>query len=553
MLTLMKVHYSILLAMMVFCLLVFSCGNGGASGAPGGPDGSGSSNPASPGVSASDPDGGSAGGSQTGNSATNLSPEEQEKLRLASIDPARPQFSLASRISKSAVTVSLSCPTPEAKIAYTLDGSEPKPGKSKDYSGSLTISSSSIIRAMAYIPGGKQSKPVEADYTIGEICVGKAANGDGTRSRPFSSLKAGLEAATSLGITTLKIAGGQYPGSVVLQSKLQISGGWSKAFTKRGAEKTILIGDSLPGVSKSDPGYAVKISGSDTAELKLERLEIRGGEASYSCALLVSAGATPSLSNCQFQGGSGSYGYGAIVIGAAAPSFSSCQFDGGASPSSIGLSIDSAQAKLYSCVAAAGSGNVTASGASLTDSKINAYNSVFAGSAANTSTGISLWNSKSSVIEGCTLWGGSGRQATALFISVSNPAVSSSIIAAAGKKESYGIYHNYGGEVPAFLKNCLFTGCESALYFDADTRIAYINLADTGKFISAAGKPLAAIATSASLFLPLDLGPTPLCKTPAELVPGIAGGGLISTVSAIDLAGRKRTEPATIGAYEIDR
>ena len=50
-------------------------------------------------------------------------------------------------------TVAITCATPGATIRYTLDGSPPSPTFGNIYTGPLTISTTTILRAMAYAPG----------------------------------------------------------------------------------------------------------------------------------------------------------------------------------------------------------------------------------------------------------------------------------------------------------------------------------------------------------------------------------------------------------------
>lgn len=477
---------------------------------------------------------------------TSETPEASSKQ---TIDPGRPEFNLASGVSKGGVIVSLSCTVEEAQIVYTLDGSDPKPGTSKVYSAPLKITTSTIVKARSYIPDGGSSALVSNDYTIGEICVANGGSGDGSRSRPLGSLKAALAMVAASGISTIKLTSGSYQAILELQAAVTISGGWNSSFTKNSGTRSIVSGTDMAGKSATAPAYAVKISNSD---VKLENLDIRSAEAEFTAGLFITQNATPNLYNCILTAGSGSYGYGAIITQGANPTFTLCRLDGGPNPTSTGIYLDSASATLLSCISAAGSGTITGYGANLIGGQITAYSSVFAGNTANSSYGIKMANSKGSVLESCTIWGGSGNQSQALFITIGNPTVSSCIIAANGKQKSYGIYDNYGASAPAVLKNSAFTGCETGLYFDADTNTAFTSLIDGSKFTNSAGKTLSAATAVACQSLLFNVGASPNCKTPADAPSSVLSGGLASTNWNQDVAGKERTTPWAIGAWEIE-
>lgn len=479
-----------------------------------------------------------------------LSPADQELARLQAIVPATPIASAPSGVSKAGFKVTLSCATPEAKIVYTVDGGEPKPGKSAEYSGPIAVAASTLLKVRSYVPQGKASAVATIDYTIGEVCVAGGGKGAGTRSAPLGSLAAGVELAAKLGIDLVKVGPGQTAGPVELKAPVRVSGAWAAGFAKKSGKRSLLVGSEIASKDKKNPGYALKISGAAaTAALKIEGMEIQGGESSFAAGLLVADGAAPTLSDCLFMGGDGSYGYGAAVVNKAAPLFVSCSFDGGPSPQSTGLSLDSAQATLHGCVAFAGNGTITSVGANLLDSKIAAYSSVFAGNAANTGSGASLYNSTGSVFESCTFWGGSGREATALYVSVGNPVVSSCLIASGGAQVSYGYYHNFGASAPAALRNCVFSGCAGGVYFHADTQTGFAQIGADGKFAKGA-KVLPQPTAVACLVEAVALGPVPNCRTPAEISDAVKSGGLPNQAYGLDAGGAKRGAAWTIGAWQ---
>ena len=64
-----------------------------------------------------------------------------------------PEMSPDAGFYNSSVTVTITAPNPNATIYYTTDGSRPS-NNSNTYSGSLTITSTSVLRAVAYSPNG---------------------------------------------------------------------------------------------------------------------------------------------------------------------------------------------------------------------------------------------------------------------------------------------------------------------------------------------------------------------------------------------------------------
>lgn len=76
-----------------------------------------------------------------------------------------PSFSPAGGYYSEAQTVTLSCATPSADIYYTLDGTEPTTEGTK-YTGSISVSETTTIKAIAAAEGLSNSAVVTATYTI---------------------------------------------------------------------------------------------------------------------------------------------------------------------------------------------------------------------------------------------------------------------------------------------------------------------------------------------------------------------------------------------------
>ena len=78
-----------------------------------------------------------------------------------------PAFSPASGVTFSpTLDVALTCETAAATIRYTLDGTDPTEA-SAEYTGPITLSATTTIRARAYKAGMAASDVVEASYTLG--------------------------------------------------------------------------------------------------------------------------------------------------------------------------------------------------------------------------------------------------------------------------------------------------------------------------------------------------------------------------------------------------
>lgn len=79
---------------------------------------------------------------------------------------AAPEFSRTSLYSDSSFLLELTCPTPNAVIRYTMDGSAPT-SSSEKYTSPITVSKGVCIRAKAYAEGLIPSETVAHTYVIG--------------------------------------------------------------------------------------------------------------------------------------------------------------------------------------------------------------------------------------------------------------------------------------------------------------------------------------------------------------------------------------------------
>jgi len=442
--------------------------------------------------------------------AQELIKAKAEAVRVAALDVPNPLIKTPGVLASTSVTVIIEVALREAVIAYTLDGSDPSSSNGQRYTGPLALSSSALLKARAYIPGAKSSGVVSARYTIGEVCASPGASGDGRQDAPLGSVSDAIAKARSMGIDTVKLSAGIFEGSIDIDAPIALSGAWKNDFSSQANVPTILRGKTAGTTSKKAPGYALRVSKKAAdAKTKFNRIEFRGPEASYSAGIVVVENAAPSFVDCSSYGGFGSYGYGASVAGNANPSFKSSRLDGGEGATSYGLSVDSAGAEIESSFLLAGTGTVGAYGLAVTDAKVAVVNSVMAGSNANVNYGAAFYNSKDSTLTNCTLVGGSGKDVSGIFISVSNPVIDRCIIQAQGQTKSFGITANYGESAPKQLSATVFLGCSSGIYWDAGTRTALSSLNSSGVLMSADGKPLLRGANEGNSKAAFSLGTAP--------------------------------------------
>jgi hypothetical protein len=90
---------------------------------------------------------------------------------------ASPSFTPAAGTYPSAQTVAVSTTTAGASIRYTTDGSAPSETAGTLYSGPITVSNTTTIKAIAYISGWTDSIVASAAYSISSGCTGSAAMG----------------------------------------------------------------------------------------------------------------------------------------------------------------------------------------------------------------------------------------------------------------------------------------------------------------------------------------------------------------------------------------
>ena len=90
----------------------------------------------------------------------------QRNIRLR-LPQRRPPSICQGGWTHTAVTVNLSDSTPGATIYYTTDGSAPS-AKSMQYSTSLTVSTTTILNAIAFAPGFASSSVAKSIYVISQ-------------------------------------------------------------------------------------------------------------------------------------------------------------------------------------------------------------------------------------------------------------------------------------------------------------------------------------------------------------------------------------------------
>lgn len=83
----------------------------------------------------------------------------------AAIDVATPVFSVAEGTYSNAQSVEITCSTSDAKIYYTIDGTEPT-NASAPYTGVITVDKSMTIKAIAYVDADNYSNVATATYSI---------------------------------------------------------------------------------------------------------------------------------------------------------------------------------------------------------------------------------------------------------------------------------------------------------------------------------------------------------------------------------------------------
>lgn len=458
-------------------------------------------------------------------------------------------ISLPGGIYAGAQTIVLDCPLAEVSIRYTLDGSDPDPDKGTPYVGPIKVESSALFRAIAFIPGGKRSTIVRQAYTIGEILVRQGGKGEGGIDAPTGSIQAAIAAAKARGIGLVKVAIGEYREKVEIAQDIVLRGGYDASFATPFVGASTLIGPDVSGASREAPAFALRLTGRKVGSgARIEGLSVKGGEAVASAALLVDGGASPILFRCSFTGGSGSYTYGVKAVAQSEPRLERCRLDGGDGGSTFALSVDGSKALCYASFLSAGTGNVVSYAASLTDARASLVSCVLDGGAANTSFGLAAYSAPDVRAVGCTIHGGKGKVAYAVFVASSAPELRGCVIACEGSSKSWGIYENYGDSSPRAVERNAFLGCASGLYYDDGSRSIMVSVSPAGELLDAEGKALATPRSAGNLVGGFSIGAAP-DRTGSGAA--LKKAGYRFEGFDMDVAGRKRGDSWSIGAYEL--
>lgn len=83
---------------------------------------------------------------------------------------ATPTFSVEPGTYTETQTVEIACETANTTVFYTLDGTEPT-NESTQYTGPITVSETTTIKAIAYDAAGKASEVASATYTFPVVCA----------------------------------------------------------------------------------------------------------------------------------------------------------------------------------------------------------------------------------------------------------------------------------------------------------------------------------------------------------------------------------------------
>jgi hypothetical protein len=530
----------ICLLFLFICLLFPSCRC--ANAAKGQPAESGSPSP-NAGIGAASGGSDSAGlpAAPSPGSATDAAPQAGQPSVKA---PAPPTFGTEAGPHPGNITVAIAAEA-GATLRYSLDGSVPGLKSGRAYTQPIALDSSAVVTAIA-IKDQRVSRPAARTYTLKEVCAAPGGSGPGTRDKPAGSIGQAIGIATRLGIGEIKLASGEYRESVETSSAFALSGGWAADFAKRGKAASVIVGVS--GGDKSDAPRAAVIGSGSSCSIALSRLELRSEAAPFTAGLFLRDGAQAVLVDCVLSGGSGTSSYAAKLVKKSSLSLTASTLKGGSADTCVGLSLDSSNARLIRCRVDAGTGSVASYGVSCTSSVLLAASSAIYGGEANTSYGIGFYASPGGSVFSSTVHGGKGKSAYGIMCSQSSPAIKSSIIGAAGSAKSFGIYENYGNSSPSALEANALWGSASGLYYDVDTKTAFNAMDDSGN-PAREGKVLSTPKGKGNLAWAGSLGPD--LATPRD--PLLASGGAApDEAAAIDLQGRKRDAPWSIGAVETD-
>jgi hypothetical protein len=183
------------------------------------------------------------------------------------IQAAAPVFTPGAGNYTSAQAVAISTATPGASIRYTTDGSIPSETLGTIYSGSVQISQSAFLQAIAYSPGLTDSPVITGAFTLqaNAPVFGLAAGTyTGAQSVAISTTTTGaLIRYTTDGSTPTETNGTIYSGAVTISTTTTLKaiayeGGFSDSSVTNGTY-TIIIPAAAPVFSPA-VGHAVAIT-----------------------------------------------------------------------------------------------------------------------------------------------------------------------------------------------------------------------------------------------------------------------------------------------------
>ncbi|HPB66402.1 MAG TPA: hypothetical protein PLW80_07565, partial [Spirochaetales bacterium] len=94
-----------------------------------------------------------------------------------------------------------------------------------------------------------------------------------------------------------------------------------------------------------------------------------------------------------------------------------------------------------------------------------------------------------------------------------------------------------------------FIGCSGGVYYDADSKRAYTAVDASGVPVDADGKALAKPKAAGCIVASFSLSAMDGYATPASAA--MPAGKALTGDAAVDIVGKARSEPWTIGAYEL--
>ncbi|HEX8705414.1 MAG TPA: polysaccharide lyase family 7 protein [Myxococcaceae bacterium] len=142
-------------------------------------------------------------GNSSGNGWNSITEVEVWGVGSSAGQVASPVFSPAPGTYTSAQTVTLSSATSGASIRYTTDGSTPTSTSGTLYSGPLTISATTTVRAIAYQSGLANSPVTSGTYTIGSSGGGLDPSAPPSDNFDLTHWKLTLPSASEVSAATL--------------------------------------------------------------------------------------------------------------------------------------------------------------------------------------------------------------------------------------------------------------------------------------------------------------------------------------------------------------